>query len=196
MVTNQIILPPYLIEKIKSGTLTCEDVGYKDLDYSFIFDIDAPIGNGILRQKIVKTCSWWLMTKNWIDWVKTVTEGKQVLELCAGYGWLGNLLDNWVCTDIAPKSPWVEKLNVTNAIKSIDHDILFLAWPPYKSRFDCMAARTGKPLILIGESGGGCTGSTKLWKEFNPILAIDLYEFGDIPNWFGLHDRTWLVNWK
>jgi len=185
----------FLSELIKTGTLRNRDFSKLPMNDD-LYDLESRTLSHHTRKKVVRTCSWWLTTRAWIEWAKKVTEGKKVLEICAGHGWLRNLIPNWTATDITPKTPLVNKFNATEAIEKIKHDILFLAWAPYQSEIDYEAAKTGKPLILIGEGEGGCTGSEKLWEEFSPVPATDKYDFEDVPNWFGLQDRTWLVNWK
>jgi len=53
----------------------------------------------------------------------------------------------------------------------------------------------GLPILFVGESRGGVTGSTSFWAgPWRPALLSEVVEgFQDVPNWEGQFDRTWCL---
>ena len=70
---------------------------------------------------------------------------------------------------------------------------------PLGDTLDFELVRTGLPVVLVGEPGGGCTGSEELWSaemrgELTIHRAASMFPgFRDVPRWSGIHDQTWVV---
>ena len=157
----------------KPGELTEEDFdglrAVTDLRARFSVDFHPYL----LRSEVAARWSWFVITQEWLDSMGRLLEGKQVLEVCAGKGWLKPLMEargvGWTCTDAKLGStrfdrerPWVIRKRATAAVKEIPHDVVFGAWFPYTSQLDYRIARTGVPMVVVGEFRG-CTGSDLLW---------------------------------
>lgn len=73
---------------------------------------------------------------------------------------------------------------------------LFLCWPPYDTPMaaDCLAAYTGKTVIYIGESWGGCTGDNKFFAELD--ANWEQVEEVDIPQYSWIHDYLYVYRRK
>lgn len=126
---------------------------------------------------------------------------KSVLEVCAGKGLTSRMMqgrvEKWIATD-AEESYGVEKLDAMSAIDKYQHvDLLFASWIPYESTLDVELARKWvvemkKPMMLISEPIGGCTGSMALWDEFIPKnLWMDSFI-----SWHGIHDEIYIIQPK
>jgi hypothetical protein len=104
---------------------------------------------------------------------------------------------DWTATDKLPPNDQVIKMGAVTAIKIYKPDIVFASWIPYRSTVDFKIAKLGRPIILVGEGGGGCTGSDRLEERdrFNQIWRIRDYLpwFKDVPQWAGIHDYTSIV---
>lgn len=201
-----------LMEKLRAGTLTKEEfeaLGFDRTPYGILDNYqaftDATLVRWKCREKITKECSWFIFTARWLSELQRLVEGKRVVEVCAGTGVLGPLMEargiEWICTDIEPGGDHVRQLDAFDRLEllSLQPDVLFAAWIPYGSILDCALAQTRCPLILVGESPGGCTGSEDLYEHEAWETAIspsDLYPaFEDVPQWDGIHDHTMLINW-
>jgi len=106
-------------------------------------------------------------------------------------------------------------------------DAVFASWIPYEQPWDRelanLCADKNVPLVIIGEGGGGCTGSDDFWgyraysdeyddegdpipEELLPKLPERRYDvtcadslvtnFRDVPQWDGIHDHTYFTTRK
>lgn len=174
-----------------------------------------------VRDIYARQVSWSVYTEEYINSLKTLMqsiaqkEHPRVLETCAGRGVLAVPMEkrgiaSWVCTDKEP----VGRGHVTksDALKAVElfgelSDVLFVSWVPYESELDYELAmewvvRRGKPMVIVGEGWGGCTGSEKFW-EMSSHSNGNLYDildpsnivedFRDVPRWSGINDHTSVV---
>ena len=89
------------------------------------------------------------------------------------------------------------------ALSTVIHfqpDIIFVSWIPCESTIDNILADLQVPMIMIGEGKHGCTGSNLLWENHDISWEDNMDNIypglKDVPQWDGIHDRTWLINWK
>lgn len=155
----------------------------------------------------VRAC-WFLPTREWVEHMLKIVEGKKVLELAAGTGFAGAIFRlhgvDWTSTDIDPARsegrPWSEvnpvlQLNWQEAVSLIPHDVIFISWWPYneKEGTDLKIARwalaNGKRVIFVGEGYGGCTGSADFWRYAKTKNLLPLDE--DVAQWVGIRDQTY-----
>ena len=94
-------------------------------------------------------------------------------------------------------------------LKAGDVDVVFYSWwPPDDEKEEdyllaCACMEAGVPLLLVGESRGGCTGSDRFWSGRLPIRRLAEVvaegsaqagaEFVDVAQWDGCGDLTWCV---
>jgi hypothetical protein len=153
------------------------------------------------RYVITSDYLWFVPTREWLDSLARLLRGQAVLEVCARRSFLKPLMesrgvDNWLVTGLEPQDSGVEKQDALEAALSRHYDVIFASWIDYKSLLDAELAELGKPIVLIGEGHGGCTGSSLLWEDYEVKLADSEYEwFKDVPQWMCINDHTWLVNW-
>jgi len=159
-----------------------------------------------------------IITVEFLDSLAGFLKGEgavKVVEVCAGKGFLQAPMRergfDWICTDIDPVDSNVLKMDAIDAVKELKPDFVFASWIPYTSELDYELACLGVPMVIIGEGGGGCTGSMKFWGEYpwnaeeedeeakeeivTPYEICRMPEdFQDVPVWEGLHDHTYWVS--
>lgn len=174
------------------------------------------------RNQYVAQCSWAIYTKKWIHDVAKLVQGKRVVEVCCGRGVLGPIMQklgvDWICTDLIPPAgeDHVIKMDALKAATTLDPDIVFASWVPYREvEFDYEIASRGIPMLLVGESHYGNCGSKKFWgswleyddngdeihdatvRDYDIVHLFDAWKFDgrfhDVPCWRDMHDQTVLV---
>lgn len=158
-----------------------------------MFSMDRPLPQ---RQSLVDHFTWSIPSPGDITWLKTILDGRGVVEIGAGNGyWAWQLAQVDVSVaayDIAPRpQPWhpVRKGNHSKAAKHSDR-ALMLIWPPYSEAMAALAlqAYRGDLLIYAGEGEWGCTGDA----AFHAALERDWEWIGESPahpTWDGIHCR-------
>lgn len=140
-------------------------------------------------------------------------DGEKILEIGAGSGLWARLLsidgamitatDDFSWSDekrrdraaitVPGRFYSVEKLIAGRATrKYIDHNVLFLCWPPYNTNmaYNALKSFQGNKVVYIGEGYDGCTGNDK----FHNLLEKEWEEVSHhkIPQWDAIHDRMYL----
>ena len=210
----------HLIRSSIAGRLTHDQFSTFAREHSYSRTGDI-MGSHDARERYSKACSWAIYTSEWADDVAKLLRGKRVVEICAGRGILGPIMQerglDWTCTDLCPPRgvTHVEKLDAMDAIRELQPDVVFASWIPYESTdIDYQIATMGMPMLVVGEGWGGCTGSKKFWGSYSwddddeekedaiprpyKIVSVDdvwrsSKEFSDVPQWDGIHDYTLLV---
>lgn len=125
-------------------------------------------------------------TKALADWL----DGRTVLEVMAGAGWLAKALsqhgidvlatddDSWhqpekkdgqLLIDLSPVYP-VERLDARAAVRryGASRDVLLVSWPPMEDVIVevCDLWGTDRPIVYIGEDEGGCTACDAFFARF------------------------------
>jgi hypothetical protein len=203
---------------------------------SGLSDVDSFSDRYAARDVVVTSASWALITVEYADRLADVMRGKQVLEVGAGRGVLAAMMRArgiaWTATDRCPptpKQPWHPEPPVTmgamEAVRTLPFDALVWSWWPYCDSADYdMAQIVGdRPIWIIGEGGGGCTGSgqfhecrtgwdTSAGREPKPewgddydpavdkMLPLSWHTVCagralgiDVPEWDGIHDHTYVA---
>lgn len=146
-----------------------------------------------------------------LKWTKKFADllgSSRCLEIMAGRGWLASALayhgvnihatDGHIgfgvesTTSIFP----VGIFTATEAIKQFEHrsDVLICSWPPYLDTALNDALNhwpSDKPIYIIGEGPGGCTGDDSFWDQFD---ITDTYRWQ--PNQWGQHSALYRGYWK
>jgi len=125
-------------------------------------------------------------------------QGKHVLEVMAGSGWLAHALTKYgVDVDATDDGSWglhkkvdwgIRICEAEEAALESDADVLLMCWPPYDSDVASKTARAWggeRPIVYIGEGESGCCAND----EFFSLVWLDhcgIYW----PQWYGLHDNV------
>lgn len=185
----------------------------------------------IVREYYTSRVSWAVYTVEWLDSMARLLRNSKVLEVCAGRGVLIDLMRkrgvDWTATEShtpAGCSPELIQQEALDAVRSFDPhhhmapDVVFVSWIPYESTLDqelmLLCKEREIPLIIVGESPGGCTGSHTFAQDQlseyeaergdKPCLAMPFWRtamnsvfeqyslgsFCDVPVWEGMHDHT------
>jgi len=182
----------HLVAKALLGTLCSADMPNR-------WDMYA------IRNYFCRNAAWCFPTVEWADSMAALCEGKKVLEIGAGNGLIAKLMRargvDWVATDAAPPERVLSEVEYLRAGHAVDKyvdecDLVFWSWWPYEgSAEDLYAAenflKRGKRVIVVGESGGGCTGSRDFWESDDIGINYRVPEIReDLPSWDGIHDHT------
>jgi len=162
------------------------------------------------RDECVERGMWAIVYQAFAQSLASWIDGRKVLEIMAGAGWLAKALQDEGCTVVATDSgDWNErhskqvfltdvvKVEATEAIKQHpDAEILLISWPPYGEQAvvdACQAWGPGRPIIYIGESDGGCNAPEEFFAHFKEMSdPPDI----DVMSWEGLHDHAVFGYWK
>lgn len=210
-----------------------QDIGKRGLHDGYVscsFDGDGFLDEFYFRKFFVRNFSWFVPNKKWVQSFSTyLIENKihTVLEVAAGTGYGGAVLSkwmdehhpswdlNWICTDVEPPLQKVfqevKPLGSEGAVEQLaaKADLLFFAWWPYEGDSgDLVATKAftdlGKPVIVVGEDWGGCTGSKDFWQEVTgrtrysdeesevSALTID-YLYWELFSFNGINDCTYVI---
>lgn len=164
-----------------------------------------------VRQFCCKRGMWAIVDSIWTGQLSQWIGSRKCVEIASGAGFLAKALSEAGVDIIATDDrSWnsskhqnmvfvhpVEKLDALEAVKKYnDRDILIMSWVPYESEIDFQAAEIwgyNRPIIYVGESFEGCTGSQKFWTHFEEYE--DLPEFS-IMAWPGIHDCVFIGELK
>ena len=150
---------------------------------------------------------WAIVTLAWTERLAEWIEGRNVLEIMAGAGWLAKAFNHYgVDVKATDNGDWddrhdkmkmvypVEKFEASKAVEKYNEwaDVLVVSWPPYGEQAICDACDawgSERPIVYIGESDGGCNAPDEFWKRFR--------ESQDAPSvplmsWSGVHDRVFI----
>jgi len=183
-------------------------------DYLFSGDDNNWLVNQTYRETFTKRFNMWAIVD--LDWTEKLAgrlKGKRCLEVAAGFGWLSKALNhhgvNIVATSMRPTKGHicdthgdlvfpVLDMDAYDAVeKFVDNfDVLICSWPPYKDPIlnECIEYlskyKRDVPIIYIGESCGGCTGSDEMWDLVKEVDVIDM------PCWAGINDQCYILSIK
>lgn len=153
------------------------------------------------RQQVIERFGMWaLLTWDFVQTLARHLQGKRVLEVFSGTGWLAWALGqkgvNVLATDdyswhfpIPPKVP-VQKMDAVQAVKRYRRwaNVLLMCWPPMGLAAERALEQwpPGRAVVYIGEPRGGCTASEGFFDLFviDKVLHID--------QWDGLHDYCFI----
>lgn len=165
-----------------------------------------------LRHEFIKHQGYCIVTKSWTKKLSKCIGNKTCLEVMAGSGALSKALrDNGTNIITTDNFSWgddywagkrecrycdIENLSAVDAIKKYATvNYIIMCWPPYdtKDAYDVLIAmREYNPkavLIYIGEDWRGCTADDEFFETAEEIEDHPIYEFVNIPQWWGVHDE-------
>jgi len=154
------------------------------------------------RNECTEKGMWLIVDKIWTKILANWIKGRKIVEVMAGGGWVAKALsehgvsiiatDNfsWIKhqhNNMVPVYP-VKKVEAVRAAKTILAEVLLVSWPPYGDNRIvkvCEAWGSDRPIIYIGETGGGCNAPEEFFDNLQLIEVIP-----DIPlmSWYGIHD--------
>jgi hypothetical protein len=155
------------------------------------------------REDFRSGTSWHIPTKELVD---SLVEYSPIVSVGSGFAYTESLAvkegADIVATDLSPnkKNTWcrdgefycgVEKIKADEAVKKYKDRNVFMAWPPYDNPMAAEVANamdTGKYLIFVGESYGGCTGDDNFFELLSEKFEVVNYDI-PIPNWPGIRDE-------
>jgi len=157
-----------------------------------------------LRNRATKH-TWPVLDQIWIAALASWIDSRTVLEIMGGSGLLAKALlhqgVNITCTDALSKDyqcttsplPIVHHMEAATAIQLYSKkDILLVSWPPY----DCSAILDAcelwgatRPIIYIGENGGGCNAPEEFFSKFKMLNEIKHPQI-PLTCWSGIHDSV------
>jgi hypothetical protein len=149
--------------------------------------------------------SWTITSPGTVRFVRDHC-GPRVVDPLAGTGWwaflLGRIGVDVVASDVAPSDQrdessyrhptWVPVVQANGAERTTAYGrdrTLLLGWPPIDSQVgrDVLAAYTGNRVIYMGESRGGCCGTSDLfevlderWKQVADHLPVRWHGYTDL----------------
>ena len=163
-----------------------------------------------LREEFRKQTSWHIPSQSLIN---LILEHSPIVSIGCGHAYTESLASkngaDIICTDLSPHSGngWcrgdkfympVEKLECKKAVLKYPERNVFMAWPPYDHPVayrTAKAMKSGKILIYVGESHGGCTGDESFFYYLDENFE-ELKTTAKIKSWFGIHDNVFLYRKK
>lgn len=145
--------------------------------------------------------------------IKEFGQSAKVIEACAGDGRLTKALqdkglnivgvDTRIRKDITYPG-FISNRDALSCIQTVKPDVIIASWIEYGSKLDIDLVMTGIPLIIIGETHGGCTGSSDFWERedftYKKLDAISKYNISRTDYNMGdqicHHTSTYLVKLK
>lgn len=158
------------------------------------------------RREATERGMWAIVDLYWTAMLATRLEGKKVLEIMAGAGWLAKALSlHGVQITSTDSGDWdsrhskmrrvykVQKMEGIDAVREYrNHDVLLISWPPYGDTEICRICEEWvKPIIYIGEGHGGCNAPDEFWDNFN-CQEVDV----PMMSWDGIHDGVYAGMYK
>ena len=172
--------------------------------YPLNFDVIDFLKEWKVRDEITSRGMWALIDKIWTKDLAEWIGDRKTLEIMAGHGWLAKALEEHGVDIIATDNfEWrgfrhskgkpfdlVKNMGGLDAVKKYTRaEVLIVSWPPYENEEICnICEKWGpdRPIIYIGEGGGGCTATDTFHRNFNTDEHLEMR----IPQWDSLHD--WL----
>ena len=167
-----------------------------------------------IRDKATSRGMWAIVDKTWTKELAEWVGDRNCLEIMCGFGWLAKALkDHGVDVTATDDQSWdgnrhsigkpfdfVENLDGLSAVKKYkDAEVLIVSWPPYQGDEICRICEAWgeeKPIIYIGEMGGGCTACDEFHENFNIRNYYDEGPFFYMPQWDGMHDEVVIGYYK
>jgi len=163
------------------------------------------------REECIKRDMWAMVdlawTKKLADWIN----GRPVLEVMAGRGWLAKALSfhgvpihatddfSWDKTSGYGFDPVYPVLNceAREAIKNSEmYKVLIMSWPPYDNPIAYEVIKrwgANRPIVYIGEGEGGCNATDEFFEHFQE--SDEELDF-PMPQWHGLYDSVCVGNYE
>lgn len=161
------------------------------------------------RKKCTDEGMFALVTQQWTKQLADWVNGRRVLEIMSGRGWLAKALkdhgvDILATDNHTSHSRWmkgnkahtlltdISVLESSEAIRRYrdEFDILLCSWPPMETSMTKAIRRwgTNKPIVYIGEGDHGCTADRTFWSWFDGEISDDI----ELPRWKGIYDYVYI----
>lgn len=170
-----------------------------------------------LRQAYIKLGMYGFVSWRWIEPFVEWINGRKVLEVMAGRGWLSHALRlkdvDVIATDNfswSNHNGWKEpltKIIEADAVKSIDLfgdkvDIVVMSWPYMDNTAFQVLKRLHEVnpsalVVYIGEHNGGCTADKAFHQHFEEIKDKKFNNvISNYQSWHMIHDRPFLGKYR
>ena len=173
--------------------------------YSYNFDRFSELLD--VRSKCISLGMWALVTKRLAKQLANYINGRKVLEIMSGVGWLAKALaDQGVDIHATDDYSWegqggykdkrflypVHKLDCIKAIEADPHaELLLVSWPHMTCQALIEAVKlwgSGRPVIYIGEGYEGCCAPNEFFDIFLTDETVDI----SMDTWPGIHDYVYI----
>ena len=196
---------------LSKGEIPPEPLGLFRPDISKPLNPSRLLSNYKARLKAISYGMWAIVDLKWTkllaDWAST----GRVLEIMAGAGWIAKALTlhgvdiiatddySWDAHDSYSRMKKIHKIEKLTALDAVaqygdNSEILLVSWVPYDETDICEACDlwgTDKPIIFIGEGGGGCNATDEFFENFQEINGPKI----PLQQWEGLHDYVQFGYW-
>lgn len=174
-------------------------------------DVDDFVRKIRFRDQYVRQVAWFLLTKEVADQLKKIINGKHVLEVFAGCGYLKSHLkeaslsykayDNHCFLHKKRDYGYVSRKNAFMALIK-DVDVIIMTWARYDKNDAYKVIKkmvSGQILIVNGEPEGGCTANDKFFDYIKADFLLDERRMKSINEhhvrFSGIHDQ-WFIYQK
>ena len=179
--------------------------------YPLNFDVIDFLKEWKVRDEITSRGMWALIDKVWTQDLAKWVGDRKCLEVMAGHGWLAKALEEhgvdiiatddftWVGNRHSRGKPFdlVKAMTGLDAVKLYDDaEVLIVSWPPYEDEKICAICEEwgpDRPIIYIGEGGGGCTATDTFHEHF---WSLDDPPYFEMQRWDGIHDHVEIGHYK
>lgn len=163
------------------------------------------------RNRATARGMWAIVDLHWTRQLAAWLDGRKVLEVMAGAGWLAKALashgvsvtatddytwDSGTHVDMRRVYP-VKRMDAVKAVQTYrNHDVLIVSWPPYGDGAIvdvCEAWGSDRPIVYIGESQGGCNAPDAFFEGFEVDESAPAF---DLLAWDGIHDDVHIGYWQ
>jgi hypothetical protein len=191
----------------RAAPLGCSPFG-NDLS-GFDVDVKESLRRWDARRRGQELGMHCIIYRAWVAELAAWLDGRLVLEVMAGRGWLVQALREHGAQVIATddfswrerekwEAPLVSVLPmdaVDAATKYTEAEVLLCAWPYMDDTLAkaCAAWGSARPIVYVGEGSGGCCASDAFFQGFvddkdGPVI--------ELLTWWGIHDGVYTGRWR
>lgn len=168
-----------------------------------VVDYLKRFGFGVIRQTYVNKYSHAIITNELVESLVKLCEGKKVVELGSGSGYLSHLLEfEGVDITTVDTADWytdqvIRLPDIVGSYREMDfsaYDVVIMSWPNYQSNAAAQAVKAlneNQIFIYCGESAGGCCGDDDLHQTLEEKWGLLDEDYGLNANSIvfpGIHD--------
>lgn len=176
-----------------------------DIFDDVIFDAESFMVRSMFMSQYQKAGHYCLVTKDLVEDLAGILNGKRCLEVMSGKGLLSHHLRASGIDIVATDDKSWKSLNIDNHVESIsginavekykeNSDVLIMVWPPCNKpdAHEIMKAwGTEKPIIFCGEGKLGCTADDLFFEHYKAQMLDVRYTPFD-----GLHDHFYIGHYS
>lgn len=142
------------------------------------FDFMKSFSFGVVREAYLSKYSHAIITNELVESLVKICEGKKVVELGSGSGYLSHLLElKGIDIKTVDTADWytdrvIRKPDIVGSYREMDfsgYDVVIMSWPNYQSNAAAQVLKGLEDQIFIycGEGRNGCTGDADLHDTLN-----------------------------